>query len=91
MYCYHEFKLSHLKNLKLFSIRVKKIIWGVYFCEEKATGCSSFYKHFFFFFFFLERERNRSMSDARCFFGKKRKIGKGNLYLTKNKLSRNEM
>ena len=34
--------------------------------------------------------RNRSLSDARWFYGKKRKIGKGNLYLTENWLSWNE-
>ena len=28
---------------------------------------------------------------ARWFYGKKRKIGRGNLYLTENRLSRNEM
>ena len=35
--------------------------------------------------------RNRSLSDGRWFYGKKRKIGKGNLYLTENRLSWNEM
>ena len=35
--------------------------------------------------------RNRSLSDARWFSGKKRKIGKGNLYLTENRLSWNKM
>ena len=35
--------------------------------------------------------RNRSLSDARWFYGKKRKIGKENLYLTENRLSWNEM
>ena len=35
--------------------------------------------------------RNRSLSNARWFCGKKRKIGKGNLYLTENRLSKNEM
>ena len=35
--------------------------------------------------------RNRSLSDARWFCGKKRKIGKGNLYLTENGLSWNVM
>ena len=33
--------------------------------------------------------RNRSLSDARWFCGKKRKIGEGNLYLTENRLSSN--
>ena len=35
--------------------------------------------------------RNRSLGDARWFYGKKRKIGKGNLYLTENRLSWNEL
>ena len=34
---------------------------------------------------------NRSLSDARWFYGKKRKIGKGNLYLTENRSSWNEI
>ena len=35
--------------------------------------------------------RNQSLSDARWFYGKKRKIGKGNLYLTENRLRWNKM
>ena len=35
--------------------------------------------------------RNQSLSDARWFYGKKCKIGKGNLYLTEIWLSWNEM
>ena len=35
--------------------------------------------------------RNRSLSNARWFCGKKCNIGKGNLYLTENWLSRSEM
>ena len=35
--------------------------------------------------------RNRSLSDARWFYGQKRKIGKGNLYLTESRFSWNEM
>ena len=35
--------------------------------------------------------RNRSLSDARWFYGQKRKIGMVNLYLTENRLSWNEM
>ena len=37
--------------------------------------------------------RNRSLSNVRLFYGKdqkKRKIGKGNLYLTKHRFSRNK-
>ena len=45
MHCYLEFKLSYLKNMKLFSIRVKELSEPIVL-EEKATGCSSFYKHF---------------------------------------------
>ena len=40
----------------------------------------------FFICIFL---RNRYLSDARWFYGQKRKIGKGNLYLTENRLSWN--
>ena len=35
--------------------------------------------------------RNRSLSDAMWFYGKKHKIGKGNQYLTENRLTWNEM
>ena len=55
MYSYLEFKLRYLKNLKLFSIRVKKLSEPIV-CEEKATGFSSFISIFL---------RNRSLSDAR--------------------------
>ena len=34
---------------------------------------------------------NRSLSNARRFYGEKRKIGNKNLYLTENKLIRDEM
>ena len=48
LYFYLEFKLSYLKNLKLFLIRVKELFEHIVDnCEEKATGFSSFYKHFF--------------------------------------------
>ena len=45
MTCNHKFKLRSLKNLKLFSIRAKELYEPIA-CEEKATGFSSFYKHF---------------------------------------------
>ena len=35
--------------------------------------------------------RNLSLSNARWFYGKKRKIGKRNLYLSENRLSRNKI
>ena len=35
--------------------------------------------------------RNRPLSNAKWFYGKKRKIGKGNLYLSENRSSWNEM
>ena len=59
VYCFFEFKLRYFKNLKMFSVRVKKlsepiVLW------KKATGFSSFYKHF--------------LSYAGWFSGKKRKI-----------------
>ena len=82
MYCYLEFKLTYLKNLKLFSIRVKElsepiVLW------RKGDGFLALFISIFL--------RNRSLSDARWFYGKKRKIGKGNMYLTENRLSWNEI
>ena len=83
VYCYLEFKLSYLKNLKLFSIRVyKRIIWACSFVKKRRRVLALFISIFL---------RNRSVSDARWFYGIKRKIGKGNLYLTENRLSWNEM
>ena len=35
--------------------------------------------------------KNQFLSNARWFYGKKHKVGKGNLYLTENQLSRNKM
>ena len=35
--------------------------------------------------------RNRSLSNVKWFYGKKRKIGKGNLFLTEKRLRSNEM
>ena len=45
MYCYLEFKLSYLKKLKLFSIRVKELSEPIVL-RKKAMGFSSFYKHY---------------------------------------------
>ena len=77
MYCYHEFKLRYLKNQKLFSIRVKELF------EPKRRRVFALFKSIFL--------RNLSLSNARWFYGKKSKIGKGNLYFTENRLSWNEM
>ena len=82
MYCYLEFKLSYLKNLKLFSIRVKKLSEPTGFVKKRRRVLALSISIFL---------RNWSLSDARWFYGKKRKIGKGNLHLTENRLSWNEM
>ena len=81
IYCYLECKKCYLKNLKLFSIRVKELFEPIVL-REKGNGFLFFLKAFF--------SRNRSLSNARWFYGKKRKIGKGNLYLTEDWLNRNE-
>ena len=44
MYSYLEFKLSYLKNMKLFSIRVKELSEPIVL-QRKATVFSSFYKN----------------------------------------------
>ena len=75
MYCYLEFQLCYLKKLKLFSIRVKELfepnVW-----QKKGNRFLLFFKSIFL--------RNRSLSNTWWFYGKKRKIGKGNLHLTEN-------
>ena len=43
------------------------------------------------FLLFLQAFSWESLSNARWFYGKKRKVGKGNLYLTETQLSRNEI
>ena len=81
MYCYLEIKLRYLKNLKLFSIRVKEL-FELQLCEIRRRVFVLFKSIFL---------SNRSLSNARWFYGKKRKIGKRNLYLTGNRLSRKQM
>ena len=82
MYCYLEFKLRYLKNLKLFSSRVKELFEPIVL-RRKGDGFLLFLKAFS-----SETILKVTLGD---FAVKKRKIGKGNLYLTKNRLSRNEM
>ena len=60
----------------------KRINWAYSFVGKKRTGFCSFKSTFF---------RNRFFSNVRWFYSKKRKIWKGNLYLTENRFSRNEM
>ena len=44
-YSYTEFKVSYLKNLKSFSIRVKELFEPIV-CEEKGMSVCTFKKHF---------------------------------------------
>ena len=82
MHCYLEFKFRYLKALKLFSIRVKELFEPIAL-EKKRRRVFALFKSIFL--------RNRSLSNARRFYSKKRKIGKRNLNLTENRFSRNEM
>ena len=82
VYRYLEFKLRYLKNLKLFSMRVKLIFEPIDLQEKKSTVFCSFKSIL---------SRNWSLSKARWCYGKKRKIGKRNLYLTENWLCRNKI
>ena len=53
---YLEFKLRYLKNMKLFSTRVKELFDPIVLREKKPTGFNSiFLKALFFFFFFFEK------------------------------------
>ena len=74
MYCYLEFKLRYLKNLRLFSIRVKELFELIVLRRKKRRRVFARFKSIFL--------RNRSLSNARRFYGEKRKIGKGNRLLT---------
>ena len=77
-----EFKLRYLKNPKLFSIRVKELFEPIVL-KKKGDGFALFLKAFSW-----EIDLWVTLGD---FTVKKRKIGKGNLYLTENRLSRNEI
>ena len=78
MYCYLKFKLHYLENVKLISIRVKELFEPI-----KPMGFTLFKSIFL---------RNRSLSNPKSFDSKKKcKIGKENLYLTENRLGRNEI
>ena len=75
MYCYLEFKLRYLKNLKLFSIRVKQLFEPIvsYFEGKNAMG-------FLLFLKFLSWETDLWVTK-----------GNGNRYLSENWLRRNKM
>ena len=60
----------------------KRINWAYSFVK-KSRRVFVLFKIIFF--------RNRSFSNANWFYSKNRKIWKGNLYLTENRFSRNEM
>ena len=57
-------------------------MWAYSFVKKRRRDLALFISIFL---------RNRSLSDARWFCGKKHKIGKENLYLTENRLSWNVM
>ena len=82
MYFYIEFKLRYLKNLELFLIRVKELFEPIVL-RKKADGFLLFLKAFSW-----EIDLSVTLGD---FTVKNAKIGKGNLYLTENGLSRNEI
>ena len=72
---------NNVKKLNLTYLS-KRNIWAYSFTGEKATGFALFISIFL---------RYQFLSKARWFYGKKRRIWKGNLYLSKHRLSRNEI
>ena len=56
VYCYLEFKLHYLENLKLFSIRVKELFESI-LMRKKRQQVFALFKSIFL--------RNRSLSNAR--------------------------
>ena len=84
VYCNLEFRLSYNNDLKLFSIRVKESFEPIVLREKTKQQQQQQKKRQVFAIFKSIFLRNRSLSDARWFNGKKCKIGKGNLCLTEN-------
>ena len=82
MYCYLGFKLSYLKKPEIVFNLSKRIIWAYSFVKKRQQVLALFISIFL---------RNQSLSNARWFYSKKRKIGKGDLYLTENRLNWSEM
>ena len=88
MCCYFEFKLRYLKNLKLFSIRVKELFEPTVLQKtNKQTNKQT--DRFLLFLKAFSWETNLwvTLGD----FTVKRKIGEGNLYSTETRLGRNKM
>ena len=71
-----------LKKTEIVCNKNKRIIWAYSFAKKRRR-VFAFFKSIFL--------RNRSLSNSTWFYGKNRKIEKGNLYITENWLSRNEM
>ena len=63
VFYYLEFKLPYLKNLKLFSIRVKELFESIVLRKKNRRRVCALFKSIFL--------RNRSLSNARLFSGKK--------------------
>ena len=63
-YCYSEFKLRYLENLKLFLIRLKKLFEPIVFCKKKKKKKKKKRRRIFALFksIFL---RNQSLSKGR--------------------------
>ena len=73
--------IQNLKTWKLFSNRVKDLFEPLVL-QRKGDGCLLFLKAFSW-------ESDLWVTLGRC--AKKRKIGNGNLYLTKNRFGRNKI
>ena len=82
VYCYLEFKFRFLKILKLFSIIVKEL-WKLIVLWRTGDGFLHFLKAFSW-----ETDVWVTLGN---FTVKHAKIGKGNLFLTENRLNRDEM
>ena len=67
LYCCIEFKVRYLKNLKLFSIRVKEL-FDPLVLRRKGDGCLLLFWNIYL--------RNRSLSNARWFCAKNLKLGR---------------
>ena len=85
-FCYLEFKLCYLKNLTLFSIRVKELFEPIVLEKKRATGFCSLKKKKKKKNIFL---RNRSLSNSRRFYRKKKtQNSEVNSVFNRNQLSK---
>ena len=86
VYCYLEYKLRYLKNLKLFSIWVKELFEPIVLRKKMNIN-----DRYLLFLKAFSWETDLWVTVGDFTTKQTRKIGKENLYLTENQVGRNEI